>query len=291
MHIGFRIGPRINAAGRIEVGTHVVELLESNSFGEARRLAALLDTRNRERQKIQQEVTAEAILAAETFPNANFIVVAGEGWHKGVVGLAASRVAERFHRPTIVFSLEDGIATGSARSVKGFDLFESLGTVSDLLESFGGHTAAAGMKIKQDNIEALRKSLDKYTDEKIPIEERTPELLIDALVTSSTLTLELVEELALFEPFGAGNPKPIFVTRDLTLREEPFVMKDKHLRLKLIGDNNQQFEAVWWDGVEKSKGQTLKPKTGIELAYVAEANTWQGNTRLQLVVEDLRADN
>ena len=291
MHIGFRIGPRINAAGRMEVGTHVVELLESDNFTDARKIAALLDTRNRERQKVQQEVTANAILEATKFPNSNFIVVAGEGWHKGVVGLAASRVAERFHRPAIVFSLEDGVATGSARSVKGFDLFEALGSVSDLLESFGGHVAAAGMKAKQVNIDELRSRLDKYADEKIPIDERTPELLIDALVTSASLNLDLVDEFSRFEPFGAGNPKPVFVTKDFVLRDEPWVMKDKHLKLKLFGADNKAFEAVWWDGVEKSKGQTLKPNSRIELAYVAEANSWQGNTRLQLVVEDLRADN
>ncbi len=291
MHIGFRIGPRINAAGRMEVGTHVVELLEADDFGKARKIASLLDSRNRERQKVQQEVTEKAILEATTFTNSNFIVVAGEGWHKGVVGLAASRVAERFHRPTIVFSLENGVATGSARSIKGFDLFEALGSVSDLLESFGGHVAAAGMKAKQVNIEELRSRLDKYADEKISIDERTPEILIDAVVTAETLSLDLIDQLKAFEPFGAGNPKPIFVTKNLNLRDEPFVMKDKHLKLKLIGDSGKQFEAVWWDGVERSKGQTLKPNSRIELAYVAEANTWQGNTRLQLVVEDLRADN
>lgn len=291
MHIGFRIGPRINAAGRMEVGTHVVELLEADNFSDARKLAGLLDSRNRERQKVQQEVTAHAILEASSFPDPNFIVVAGDRWHKGVVGLAASRVAEKFHRPTIVFSLEDGLATGSARSVRGFDLFEALGSVSDLLESFGGHVAAAGMKARQENIDELRIQLDKYTNEKIPINERTPELMIDALLKSSSLTIDLVAELSRFEPFGAGNPKPVFVTRDLILRDDPFVMKDKHLKLKLIGEDNRPFEAVWWDGVERSEGQTLQPNSRIELAYVAEANSWQGNTRLQLVVQDLRADN
>ncbi len=291
MHIGFRIGPRINAAGRMDVGTHVVELFEAKDFASARKLAALLDAKNRERQKIQQEVTEHALIEAASFPNANFLVVAGKGWHKGVVGLAASRVAETFHRPTIVFSLEDGIASGSARSIRGFDLFKALGTASDLLETFGGHTAAAGMKAREENIEALRDRLDRYADETIPLDERTPEVLVDAVVTAETLSLKLVEDLAQFEPFGAGNPKPVFVTRNLTLQAEPFVMKEKHLKLKLVGDNGRVFEAVWWDGVAKSKGQTLGEGSRIELAYVAEANSWQGNTRLQLVVEDLRADN
>jgi single-stranded-DNA-specific exonuclease len=116
--------------------------------------------------------------------------------------------------------------------------------------------------------------------------------MIDALVTSQTLGIDLVEQLNALEPFGAGNPKPVFVTRNLTLRDDPWVMKDKHLKLKLYDPtNNKQFEAVWWDGVERSKRQTLKPNSRIEIAYVVEANVWQGNTRLQLVVEDLRADN
>ena len=145
------------------------------------------------------------------------------------------------------------------------------------------------MKAKQSNIEELRNRLDKYADEIIPIDERTPELSIDAVVTPETLTVQLVEDLAQFEPFGAGNPKPIFVTRGLTLAAEPFVMKDKHLKLKLSDQAGKMFEAVWWDGVERSKGQTLTPGSGIEIAYVAEANSWQGNTRLQLVVEDLKS--
>jgi len=289
--IGFRIAPRINAAGRIEVGTHVVELLEAEDFSAARKLAGLLDTRNRERQTIQRHVTDSALLAAAELNDPFFVVVAGQDWHKGVVGLAASRVAERFHRPAIVFSLEDGLATGSARSIPGFDLFEALLSASELLESFGGHVAAAGMKVKEENVDALRVRLNEYAAAKLTADDLAPVLKIDAVVTSETLGLRLVEDLAAFEPFGAGNPKPVFVTRGLILRGEPFVMKDKHLKLKLADAAGKQFEAVWWDGVERSSGQTLAPGCRIEIAYVAEANTWQGNTRLQLVVQDLRADN
>jgi single-stranded-DNA-specific exonuclease len=118
-----------------------------------------------------------------------------------------------------------------------------------------------------------------------------PELLIDAHLSAESLSLELVREIAAFEPFGAGNPKPVFVTKDLILDGEPFVMKEKHLKLRLLSREGRRFEAVWWDGVERSKGQTLNPHCCIELAYIPEANTWQGNTRLQLVVEDLRTDN
>ena len=164
-------------------------------------------------------------------------------------------------------------------------------TCADLFEQYGGHAAAAGMKIRHENIAPLQQRLDTYAAATLTDEDLIPELKIDALVTSRSLGLELVDSIAPFEPFGAGNPKPVFVTRDLVLRDEPYVMKEKHLKLKLVGDDGRSFEAVWWDGVERSKGQTLKPNSRIELAYVAEANKWQDSTRLQLVVEDLRADN
>ena len=290
-HIGFRIGPRINAAGRMDVARHVVELFEADDFAKARQLAALLDSRNRERQQVQQKITALALFETEGITEKHFVVVAGEGWHQGVIGLAASRIAEKLYRPTIVLSIKDGFGHGSARSIAGFHLLIALDTCADLFEQYGGHAAAAGMKIKVENIPDLQKRLDAYAAEILKDDELTPELKIDALVTSGSLGLDLVESLGAFEPFGAGNPKPVFVTRDLGLRDDPFVMKEKHLKLKLVGENGKQFEAVWWDGVERSKGQTLKPNSRIELAYVAETNTWQGNTRLQLVVEDLRADN
>lgn len=291
MHIGFRIGPRINAAGRMDVAKHVVELFEEQDFGKARQLAGLLDSRNRERQQMQQKITDLALSETENHDGRHFVVVAGEGWHQGVIGLAASRIAEKLYRPTIVISLKDGIGHGSARSIANYHLLNALDSVEDLFEQHGGHAAAAGMKIKAENVDDLRIRLNEHAAATLTPDEFIPLLNIDAVVTPETLDLKLVETLTAFEPFGAGNPKPIFVTRGLILRDEPFVMKDKHLKLKLTDGNGKQFEAVWWDGVERSKGQTLKPNSRIELAYVAEANSWQGNTRLQLVVEDLRADN
>lgn len=291
MHIGFRIAPRINAAGRMDVARHVVELFETDDFNEARRLAAILDSRNRERQQVQQKITELAMLETRDIGHQKFVVVAGENWHRGVIGLAASRIAERLYRPTIVLSIEDGYAHGSARSIANYHLLNALETCPELFENFGGHAAAAGMKIKADNIDALREKLNQYAADTLLEDLLTPELKIDAHVSSQTLDLKLLEELNAFEPFGAGNPKPIFLTKDLAMRDEPFVMKDKHLKLYLHDSRGKRFEAVWWDGVERSKGRTLIPNSRIELAYTAEANTWQGNTRLQLVVEDLRTDN
>lgn len=289
--IGFRVAPRINAAGRMDAARYVVELLESNDFDEARGLAEMLNSRNRERQTIQQEITRLAFAETENLADKNFVVVAGEGWHRGVIGLAASRIADKLYRPAIVLSIENGIAHGSARSIAGYHLLDGLDSCRELFEQYGGHAAAAGMQIKTENIAALQEKLNEHATAVLTAEDKIPELKIDAVISAQTLNLDLVQDLKRFEPFGMGNPKPKFVTKDLILTGEPFVMKEKHLKLKLADTSGKQFEAVWWDGADKSKGRTLKPKTRIELAYTPEANTWNGNTRLQLVVEDLRTEN
>jgi single-stranded-DNA-specific exonuclease len=290
-HIGFRIAPRINAAGRMDVANHVVELFECDDFGKARTLAGILDSRNRERQRVQQQITELALLETKDCFDKKFMVVAGDGWHRGVIGLAASRIAERLHRPTIVLSIENGYAHGSARSISNYHLLNALESCPELFEQFGGHAAAAGMKIKSENIDALRQALNVYAESSLSDDLLKPVLKIDARVSPQTLTLRMVDELTRLEPFGAGNPKPVFVTNGLVLREPPHVMKDKHLKLWLQDGNGRSFESVWWDGVDRSSGRTLEPGSRIELAYTAEANVWQSNKRLQLVVEDVRADN
>ncbi|CAN5427205.1 hypothetical protein BH10ACI1_BH10ACI1_18810 [soil metagenome] len=294
-HIGFRIAPRINAAGRMDVARHVVELFEAETFEKAREIAEVLDSRNRERQKIQLEITQLALQeyienggSAKQF---HVAVVAGEGWHRGVIGLAASKISDKLNRPSVVISLENGIGHGSARSIANYHLLQGLDSCAELFEQYGGHAAAAGMKIKAENINQLREKINEHAAKNLSPEDLIPEIKIDAQVSTNTLDLNLVEELKMLEPFGAGNPKPIFATKDLFLTDEPFVMKEKHLKLKLADKNGKRFEAVWWDGVEKSKEQTIKPQNRIELAYTPEANTWQGNTRLQLVIEDLKAEN
>lgn len=287
-HIGFRIGPRINAAGRMDVAKHVVELLEETDFSKARQLGGLLDSRNRERQQTQQRITELAFAEAAEHGTANFVVVAGEGWHRGVIGLAASRIAEKLYRPTIVFSIEDGMAHGSARSIPGFHVLNALEAADDLFEQFGGHRAAAGMTIASERIPELRKRLSEYADNVLSDDDLVPGLSVDAVLLPETIDLRLLEALSALEPFGQGNPKPVFVTKGLFLREDPLVMKDKHLKLKLVSESGRQLEAVWWDGVDRSKGRTLRRGSRIELAYVLEVNNWQGNRKIQLVVEDFR---
>jgi single-stranded-DNA-specific exonuclease len=292
LDIGFRIAPRINAAGRMDVARQVVELLEAKTFEEAREFAEILDSRNRERQTMQKKITELALL--EYLENGgsehqkHVAVIAGEGWHRGVIGLASSRISDKIYRPSLVISLEDGIGHGSARSIANYHLLNGLDSCADLFEKFGGHAAACGFTIKQENIETLREKINEHAAQHLTDEDLIPEIRIDAVISSNTLDLQLVNELKQLEPFGQGNPKPKFLTKDLFLVNEPLVMKEKHLKLKLKDKQGKQFEAVWWDGVEKSSQKTLVRNLGIELVYSPEANSWQGNRRLQLVVEDLR---
>jgi len=290
LHIGFRIAPRINAAGRMDVARHVVELLEATEPTAARRFAGVLDSRNRERQKMQQDITERAMLEAMQSDDNRFVVVGGDGWHRGVIGLAASKIAERMNRPAIVLSIENGVAHGSARTVGDFHILDALAGCGELFLQYGGHAAAAGLKIESGRIDELRRRLNETARRILGEAELERVVEVDAVVSSSTLCLEMLDQLACLEPFGVGNTKPVFVTRGLTLRRDPLVMKERHLKFDVSDATGKRFEAVWWDGVERSKEQTFDPGCGIEVAYTAEANSWQGQKRLQLVIEDIRIE-
>ncbi|HEX8652519.1 MAG TPA: single-stranded-DNA-specific exonuclease RecJ [Pyrinomonadaceae bacterium] len=288
--LGFRLGPRINAAGRMDAARAVVELFEATDQAEARRLAEHLNARNNERQTVQREIIKYALTALSVDTDAaqsHVAVIAGEGWHRGVIGIAASKIAELINRPCIVISLEGDHGHGSARSIPAYHLLDGLTACSDLFEQFGGHSHAAGLAIKRERIPELRRRLNEHAASHLSDEDLVPALHIDAELPAESLTLSLCEELRQLEPFGAGNPRPLFMTRGLRLLGDPRVMKEKHLKLRVAGAQGRPLEAVWWDGLEIMK-QTLSPNTRIELAYTIEPNTWQGETRLQLCVKDMR---
>jgi single-stranded-DNA-specific exonuclease len=288
--LGFRLGPRINAAGRMDAARAVVELFEATEYAEATRLARHLDARNRERQSVQSELVKLALAEWETSDKgaAHVAVIAGDNWHRGVIGIAASKIAEKLNRPCIVISLENGVGHGSARSIEAYHLLNGLTACADLFEKFGGHSHAAGLSIKREHIAELRRRLNEHAAALLKDEDLQPALTIDAELPATALTLALAEELRALEPYGAGNPRPVFLTRGLRVVSEPRVMKDKHLKLRLAGQDERPLEAVWWNGLEELEGQTLAPAASIELAYTVEPNTWQGVTRLQLCVKDLK---
>ena len=289
--LGFRIGPRINAAGRMDAARAVVELFDAKEKEEARRLAEHLDTRNRERMEAQREIFNRAVeefeSGADRESQTHAAVIAGDGWHRGVIGLAASKIAERLNRPCVVISLDGEIGHGSARSIEAYHLFDGLTACRDLLEKFGGHSHAAGLSIRRDRIAEFRRRLNEHAASCLTEDDLIPALYIDAELTPRDLGFQLSQDLGALEPFGAGNPRPVFITRGWRVMNEPQILKEQHLKMRVAGDDNRPFEAIWWRGVEEVEA-TPRMNDRIDLAYDFEANRYQGDIRLQLNVKDMR---
>ena len=290
--LGFRIGPRINAAGRMDAAKAVVELFNATDKEEARRLAEHLDTRNRERMEAQREIFNRAVEEFETGEHREYqthaAVIAGDGWHRGVIGLAASKIAERLNRPCVVISLEGDIGHGSARSIEAYHLFDGLTTCRDLLDKFGGHSHAAGLSIRRDRIAEFRRRLNDHAASCLTEDDLTPFVAIDAEIAAKELGFKLSQDLQTLEPFGAGNPRPVFATRGFRIMSEPQIIKEQHLKLRVSGEDNRPMEAIWWRGVEEVDAMP-QANQQVDLAYEFEANRWQGDVRLQLNVRDMRA--
>jgi single-stranded-DNA-specific exonuclease len=289
--IGFRIGPRINAAGRMDAARAVVELLGTRSSAEARRLAQHLDSRNQERKQVQQQIVNLAIAeleSAETEPvNSYVAVIAGQGWHRGVIGIAASKIAERINRPCVILSIEGEVAHGSARSIEPYHLLNGLTACSDLFEKFGGHSHAAGITIKPERIGELRRRLNEHAAACLTAEDLRPCVYLDAELPTSEITFELIRELQLLEPYGAGNVRPVFLARNLCILSEPRLIGQGHLKMTVAGPHGRPLEAIWWQGAERL-GEL---QGGIDLAYTIETSNWTGQALLQLSVQEVRVGN
>jgi single-stranded-DNA-specific exonuclease len=289
--LGFRIGPRINAAGRMDAARAVVDLFNAKDKDEARQLAENLDTRNRERMEAQREIFNRAIEEFETGAGREMqthaAVIAGDGWHRGVIGLAASKIAERLNRPCVVISLDGDIGHGSARSIDAYHLFDGLTACRDLLDKFGGHSHAAGLSIRRERIPELRRRLNEHAASCLTDDDLVPQLCIDAELPARTVNFQLSQDLCALEPFGAGNPRPVFLTKGMRVLNEPQIIKEQHLKLRVAGQDNRPFEAIWWRGLEESK-QLPEINQRLDLAYEFEANRWNGDIRLQLNVKDVR---
>jgi single-stranded-DNA-specific exonuclease len=283
--LGFRLGPRINAAGRMDAARAVVELFDTRDSDEARRLANHLDARNEERKTVQQQIIDLAVAELKDPNDCYVAVIAGEGWHRGVIGIAASKIAERLNRPCVVLSVDGDMAHGSGRSIEAYHLLNGLTACADLFEKFGGHSHAAGIAIRPDRIEELRRRLNEHAASCLTADDLEPQVDIDLELAPETVTFGLARELDALEPFGAGNRRPVFVTRNLRCLSEPTVIKDRHLKLRLAGPQNRPLEAVWWNCVE---GETPQLSGSIEVAYTLETSAWNGDFRMQLNVVDLR---
>ncbi len=290
----FLIGPRINAAGRIEKASDSVRLLLANNKEHANKLADSINDLNAKRREFDNKITEEAlkmIESDETLKNAKSTVIFNENWHKGVIGIVASRLTDTYYRPTIVLTRSNNLITGSARSIKNFDIYDAIDDCSDLLEHFGGHKYAAGLSLKPENLQAFSERFEKYVSEHINDEELVPELNVDIKIDFRDINPKFVRILKQFAPFGPGNPSPVFLTTNvIDTGYSRAVGNHKHLKLCV---KQYGYEEQCFSGIAFQKGELFNRIHSLEpfaICYYIEENFWQGKTSLQLNVKDIKFD-
>ncbi|GFN33593.1 single-stranded-DNA-specific exonuclease RecJ [Paenibacillus xylaniclasticus] len=298
-NVAFAMAPRINASGRLDHADGAVQLLTTSDRESADRLAARLDTLNRERQLIVEQIVEEAMrqwsdkctaAAAAGKPEPSVIVVAGEGWNAGVIGIVASKLLERHYKPTVVLGIdsETGMCKGSARSIDGFDLHAALTECEELFEHFGGHQAAAGMSLHRDRLEELEASLVRSADAWLTPDDWIPRTTIDIVCELNELTLETIDQLAMLEPFGAGNPAPRIMIATQPIVDKRTMGKDnRHLRLT-VGSGRGRIEAVGFGFGELA--ERISHGAAVDLLGELSVNEWNGSRKPQLMLQDLRID-
>jgi len=287
-YAGFVIGPRLNAGGRMESAHRSLNLLLSKDKQEALTLAKSLDRLNSERQRLQRNIIQEALSLVEQQINFNeekVIIVSQEGWHKGVLGIVASRIAETYYRPAIVVSLEDGVGRASARSIEGFHLYDALAHCSNLLDEYGGHKLAAGLTIQEKNINAFRKKINHFAKDLLEFRDLIPTITIDCEVPLSSLSLELMEKIEQLEPFGEGNPEPLFCSRQVMVKSHPLVLGKNTLKF-WVTDGGRTFSCVGF-GMGDYKALLQKGQK-IDIAYQLIIDDWNKAPVVQLKLKDIK---
>ncbi|MEP7306709.1 MAG: single-stranded-DNA-specific exonuclease RecJ [Acidobacteriota bacterium] len=291
-HISFMLAPRVNAAGRMSTPDIATRLLLANHEGmevEARALASELDGENVRRQQEEAGVLAEAKKMVTTDPAIgarSVLVVAGEGWHRGVVGIVASKLVDAFHRPAIVISIDGEVGHGSCRSIAGFDMLGALERCAPLMIRFGGHRQAAGLTMEAARIKELRGAVNDVADETLGPEDLMPRLRIDGDLTFRHITGGVVAGVASMAPFGAGNPRPVFAARRVEIVNGPRKLKERHLKMSLKQDG-RIFRAVAWRAAEQHDYLT-EHRAALDVAFSLEQNHFNGETHLELTLADLR---
>ncbi len=283
--LSYTLIPRINAAGRVDNATDVVKLLIARSESEAEQLAGWMNGLNTRRQEIEGSVYNEALKMVDTMDSMDSaLVIASEGWHVGVIGIVASKIAEKYYRPTIVLSIDGGIAKGSGRSIPSFDLYEGLTQCRDVLTRFGGHKQAAGLSLQAADLEHFRSLFCREVRESLSEEDFQPVLFIDSAVRISDISTGLVDELARMEPFGYSNDEPVFGSRGLEV-VQPRIVGNNHLKMRLR-QNGSRIDSIGFDfgamlGAVEESGM-------IDAAFVPTINEWDGGRFLQLNLKAIR---
>jgi len=286
-HIGFMLGPRINAMGRIGSPEKALLLLLCDDTIRSRELAEVLDAENRNRQKVEAEILEEALRQVEkdiNFKHHKIIILTSENWHPGVIGIVASRIVERYYRPTVLISLKGEKGKGSGRSIEGFHLFNCLASCKDLLVAFGGHEAACGLTIEKDKVEIFRDRMNAEAARILSEESLRPSLRIDMEIALSDLNESLIDEIASFAPYGPDNPRPVLASKKLTVKTRPRAIGKSGFKM-IVADSKYMFEAVHF-----GRGNIPMPQQGdvVDVAYIPSINTWNGETSVQLELRDLR---
>ena len=291
-HVVFAIAPRVNAAGRMsspDIAARLLLAADETMAAEARQLAAQLDSENARRRQEEASIVAEARRIVETDVDVgarNVLVVAGEGWHRGVIGIVASKLVETCHRPAIVLSIEDEIAHGSCRSIPGFDMLAALDTCAPLFMRFGGHKQAAGLTMEAARVKEFRRAINLHADTVLAPDDLRPRLRIDGAVTFRGLNGDVASQVSQLAPFGAGNPRPLFSADDVEIVDGPRTLKERHLKMALRQDG-RTFRAVAWRAVER-QAFLEHHRTRLDFAFSLEQNTFNGETSLELMVADAR---
>lgn len=287
-NIGFVIAPRINASGRLGSAKKSVEMFLCNDQQHADLIAQELAEENRHRQQMEQDIYVQAIKIIEenNLADNKVIVVASEGWHQGVIGIVSSKITEKYYKPSILITINDeGVGKGSGRSTSSFSLFEALSNCSELLQKYGGHSLAAGLTISVDNIKEFTRKINTYADLVMKEDDFTPKIFIDEIIQAEDLTINSVKQLKMLEPFGMGNPMPIFILQAAKIRLINASYDKKHIRMQLEKDG------VMLDIIGFNQGQHINDyRVGaiVDVVGNLDINVYHGVTKLQLLLKDIK---
>lgn len=287
-HVAFRLAPRLNASGRLKSAENSIKLLLSNDETESLKLAKILDAENYERQRLEQEVLKSALEQVELKFNFNtdkVIVIENRNWPAGVIGIVASRLVNQYHRPAIVITVEDGLGKGSGRSIKNFNLLESLNACKDYFKKFGGHVYAAGIQIEELLIPSFREKINEYADTVLTQKDLIPTLEIDLNLSFRDITFELIDKLQELAPFGYSNPKPLFLSQNLQVYRGPEIVGKDHLKVWFKSEG-KILEAIgfgmaeWIDHFDEFRT--------VDLVHRLTINTWHDKQTIQLQIQDMK---
>lgn len=288
----FKIGPRINASGRMQSGREAVELLVARDQGDAYEKGKAIDQYNKDRKELDKRITEEANAILEKrgdmLAEKKSIVIYNKDWHKGIIGIVASRLTELYYKPSVVLTLANGLATGSSRSGQGFDIYKAVDSVRDLLENFGGHAYAVGLSLKEENIPEFTRRFEEYVANNITARQLTPQLDIDACLSFSEITPEFIATLRRFNPFGPGNNKPVFCVRSvMDFGTSKLVGKNlEHIKLELVDDTSGKV----FNGIAFNMSQHFEyihARNPFDICFTIEDNKHRSSGEIQLLIKEI----